>query len=115
MAGEIALSDKKHTNTTWEESAKTLKAVQVAFEMEQRIALTIREMALTSGLTPSDQIRKIIGLSYSLPKRPRLTVSLSAEDYQVLGLRYNIDPSDTLAIKRAIMGMLIGFVEEEGS
>jgi hypothetical protein len=113
VAGEIGVSDKQRTE--WESSAKTIKAVQVAFEMEQRIALAIREMALISGLTPSDQIRKIIGLSYSPPKRPRLTVSLSTEDYQVLGQDYGIDPSDTLAVKRAIMGALIRFVEgEEG-
>lgn len=97
----------------WSESAKTLKAVQVAFEMEQRLAVTIRKLATASGLTASDQIRKIIGLSYSPPKRPRLTVSLSAEDYQLLGQRYGIDPADTLAIKRAIMETLIEFAEEK--
>ncbi len=105
------MADSKRTD--WESSAKTIKAVQVAFEMEQRVALAIREMALLSGLTPSDQIRKIIGLSYSPPKRPRLTVSLSSEDYQTLGEHYRIDPADTLAIKRAIMSTLIDFVEEE--
>lgn len=104
------MSDKKQ-DVEWEKSSHSIKAVQVAFEMEQRIARSIREMALSSGLTPSDQIRKIIGLSYSPPKRPRLTVSLAAEDYQLLGTYYGIDPSDTVAIKRAIMATLIEYVE----
>jgi hypothetical protein len=90
----------------------TIKATQVAFEMEQKIACHIRELAAREGLTPSDQIRKIINLPYSPPKRPRLTVSLNEEDYVILGKRYNLDPGDALGIKRRIMEELIEQMEE---
>lgn len=99
---------------TWSSADKTLKAVQLAFEMEQHVAASIREKALSSGLTPSDQIRKIIGLPYSPPKRPRLTVSLSPSDYQILAEKYHLDPSDIIAIKRMIMEMLIAHVDDKG-
>ena len=84
-----------------------VKAVQVAFELEQRVARCLHEMAIKEGITTSSQIRKIVGLPYSPPKRPRLTVSLSQEDYVVLGKKYDVDSSNALEIKRKIMGELI--------
>lgn len=80
----------------------SVRAVQVAFEMERRIAGRIRIMAAREGLSPSDQIRKLIGLSYSPPQRPRLTVRLSPEDYVTLGARYHIDAENKQAIRKAI-------------
>lgn len=94
-------------NEKWEKQQKTLKAVQVAFELEQKVAQTINEMAAKEGLTSSNQIRKLIGLSYTPPKRPRLTVSLSPDDYKKLGEKYGIDPDKTLEIKRRIMQELV--------
>ncbi|MFQ5535407.1 MAG: hypothetical protein ACE5EM_11365 [Sphingomonadales bacterium] len=91
----------------WRGSEKTVKAIQVAFELEQHIAQTIREQAVRNGLRPSDQIRKILALDYSPPKRPRLTVSLAPDDYKQLGERYGVDPADTLEIKRHIVRELI--------
>lgn len=79
-----------------------VKAVQVAFEMEQQIAGRVRILAAESGLSPSDQIRKMIGLSYSRPLRPRLTVRLNIEDYAVLAGRYGLSCDDTLAIRKCI-------------
>lgn len=83
------------------------KATQIAFELEQNIALNIRTLAAQEGLTPSDQIRKLIGLSYSPPKRPRLTISLTTEDYKILGKKYKIDSSNTIEIKKRIIENLI--------
>jgi len=99
------MSSKK--NKKWEKQKQAVKATQIAFDLEQKAALHIREIAAREGLTPSDQIRKMIGLSYSLPKRPRLTVSLKPEDYEILGKKYKIDPKDTMAIKRRILEELI--------
>ena len=98
---------------TWNKQHKAIKATQIAFELEQKVATHIQQMAVQEGLTASSQIRKLIGLSFSPPKRPRLTVSLSSEDYVVLGEKYKIDPSDTLAIKRKIMEELVAMVEKE--
>ncbi len=98
-------------NTTpWNKDNKAVKATQIAFELEQKVARQIHAMAAKEGLTTSNQIRKLMGLSYSPPKRPRLTVSLSSEDYAELGKKYKIDPEDTLEIKRKIMEELIEMV-----
>lgn len=94
-------------NSKWDKQQKTIKATQIAFELEQKIARHIHEQAAREGLTPSSQIRKLLDLPYSPPKRPRLTVSLSPEDYAALGKRYHLDPDDTLEIKRCMMQELI--------
>lgn len=98
--------------TKWSKDNKAVKATQVAFELEQKVARQIHQMAAREGLTPSSQIRKLVGLSYSPPKRPRLTVSLSPEDYVALGKKYDVDSEDTLEIKRKIMQELIQMFEK---
>lgn len=92
---------------TWNKQNNIVKATQVAFEVEQKIARQINHLAAENGLTSSSQIRKLIGLPYAPPKRPRLTVSLSAQDYQQLAERYNLDADDKLEIKRLMMAELI--------
>ncbi|GLX84427.1 hypothetical protein tloyanaT_06790 [Thalassotalea loyana] len=95
----------------WQSSIKAAKATQVAFDMDEKIQLAIRQEALTHGLSPSDQIRQILGLPINRrPKRPRLTVSLSGDDYLVLGEKYDIDPSEQLEIKKKLMEELIKHV-----
>jgi len=98
-------------NEKWEKQRKAAKATQIAFELEQKAALHIRELAAREGITPSDQIRKMVGLSYSLPKRPRLTVSLKPEDYIVLAKKYKLEPKETLEIKRRIMDELLTLIK----
>jgi len=95
----------------WDVIKQTIKATQIAFELEQKAACHIREVAAREGLTPSDQIRKILGLTYSPPKRPRLTVSLTQNDYEVLGQKYKIDAKDHLGIKRRIIEDLIKIID----
>lgn len=101
----------RRARNDWNKLKESVKATQVAFELEQKVARYIREIAAKEGLTPSDQIRKMIGLSYSPPKRPRLTVSLSEVDYIVLGEKYKLDPSDSLVIKRRMIEELIQLIE----
>lgn len=92
----------------WQSSLKAIKAVQVAFDMDEKIQLSIRKQALDAGLSPSDQIRDILGLPINKrPKRPRLTVSLAPDDYQVLAQKYGLQPEQQLEIKRKLMDELI--------
>ena len=102
----------KRPEKDWSKITETIKATQIAFEMDQKIACHIRQLAAQEGLTSSDQIRKIIGLSYSPPKRPRLTVSLSEDDYFVLGKKYKLDSTDALGIKRKIVEELMEMLDE---
>lgn len=95
----------------WQSSVKAIKAVQVAFDMDERVQLSIRKQALEAGLSPSDQIRDILGLPINRkPKRPRLTVSLSPSDYQVLAEKYQLNPDEQLEIKRKLMDDLIAHI-----
>lgn len=98
----------------WQSSIKAIKAVQVAFDMDEKFQLAIRREALEAGLSPSDQIRDILGLpTNKRPKRPRLTVSLSGEDYQLLGEKYGLNPEQQLDIKKKLMEDLVKHVEQQ--
>lgn len=95
----------------WQSSVKAMKAVQVAFDMDEKIQLSIRKQALEAGLSPSDQIRDILGLPINKrPKRPRLTVSLALSDYQLLAEKYGLEAEQQLDIKRKLMEELIDSV-----
>jgi len=95
----------------WQSSIKAVKAVQVAFDMDEKIQLAIRTQALHAGLSPSDQIRDILGLTINKrPKRPRLTVSLAPDDYQTLAEKYGLKAEQQLEIKRKLMDELIEHV-----
>ena len=81
--------------------------------MDEKIQLSIRKQALEAGLSPSDQIRNILGLpTNKRPKRPRLTVSLAPADYEVLAKKYQLLPEQQLEIKKRLMDDLIHHVED---
>lgn len=108
------MTDDKKIPERWKSSSKVVKAVQVAFDTGEEIATRIRLAACQAGLSPSDQIRRIIGLSTSgKPKRPRLTVTLSDDDYAALAERYGMDRLDKLAIKKRVMEELSAFSPDE--
>lgn len=95
----------------WQSSVKAMKAVQVAFDMDEKIQLSIRKEAVDAGLSPSDQIRDILGLPINKrPKRPRLTVSLAPTDYEVLAEKYGLEVEQQLEIKKRLMDDLINYV-----
>lgn len=98
----------------WQSNINAIKAVQVAFDMDEKVQMEIRKSAVEANLSPSDQIRMILGLPVNKkPKRPRLTVSLSAEDYQSLAGKYQLEASQQLEIKRKLMEDLITFVNDK--
>ncbi|MGB0920300.1 MAG: hypothetical protein ACPG06_04660 [Alphaproteobacteria bacterium] len=92
--------------------ARAGKAIQVALDLEAQVASHVRVKAAEAGLTPSDQVRKMVGLDYSPPKRPRLTLSLKDTDYELLGTRYGLPATDTLAIKKRLMEELVALVAD---
>lgn len=96
----------------WQSSVKAAKATQVAFDLDEKFQMQIRREALESGLSPSDKIREILGLTVNKrPKRPRLTVSLSPDDYIILAEKYQLEPEQQLEIKRKLMDDLICYVD----
>ncbi len=101
---------QKELPEKWHASSKAMRAVQVAFYVDEQIQIKIRQDACLRGMSPSDLIREITQLPLSAPpKRPRLTASLNKEDYAQLALRYNLNPQDTLEIKRCVMQELIDY------
>ncbi|MGB0835498.1 MAG: hypothetical protein ACPGR2_13370 [Psychrobium sp.] len=111
------MSDKKTENDDklppkWRGATKAIKATQVAFDMDEAIQYEIRRQALEDGISPSDQIRHILGLPCSRrPKRPRLTVSLSPDDYQLLADKYGLSPEQQLEIKKIVVEELTLFAK----
>jgi hypothetical protein len=96
----------------WESSDDALRAVQVAFDVEQAVLEAVRSAAFENNLSSSDQIRRLLGLSVSSrPKRPRLTVSLNPADYELLAERYGVPPEDRLTIKERVTEELIRFAQ----
>jgi hypothetical protein len=100
----------------WSGSDAALRAVQVAFDVEKQVIDAVRYAAFESQLSPSDQIRKILGLPYSSkPVRPRLTVSLSDADYALLAERFGVPVEDKRRIKEILHEQLIQFAKEQSS
>jgi hypothetical protein len=100
--------------TRWQSAQPALRAVQVAFDVSEAVIQAVRRAAFDANLSNSDQIRVVLGLPViRQAKRPRLTVSLSPEDYQLLGKRYRLDPADHLAIKERVNAELIAFAEAQ--
>lgn len=96
----------------WQGSDEAIKAVQVAFDVEEGVINAVRKAAFESGYSTSDQVRVVLGLSViRQPKRPRLTVSLSPDDYAVLAERYGLEAADRLTIKERVIADLIRFSE----
>ncbi|MGL4473949.1 MAG: hypothetical protein ACRCT7_05760 [Shewanella sp.] len=101
--------DKNALPPSWQQNQQAARASQIAFDLDEQFQYAIRKAALEAGVSPSDQIRSILGLAGpKRPKRPRLTVSLSANDYQALALKYGID--DQLEIKKRVLDDLIDYV-----
>jgi predicted exporter len=94
----------------WSSSDEAIRAVQVAFDVEEAVLTAVRAAAFHNDLSTSDQIRQLLDLpTATRPKRPRLTVSLSAADYEVLGMRYGVPPDERLTIKEKVTAELIAF------
>ena len=100
----------KQRPARWQSSDAAIKAVQVAFDVEEKVLETVRRSAFEKNRSTSDQIRHLLGLpTASRPKRPRLTVSLTAADYVLLAERYGLAADDRLAIKERVTRELIDF------
>jgi hypothetical protein len=104
---------KKSKPELWENEKKAVKATQVAFDISTEAQKKLKLMASQNGLSPSDQMREILGLPRKKPVRPRLTISLTAKDYEILANIYKLDPEDKLAIKEQAAKEIIANVMKE--
>jgi hypothetical protein len=98
---------KKKVPQSWTKSDKSIRAVQVIFELEQAQSRALRIQAIEQDISPSDYIRDIVGLPRKKPVRPRLSISLSADDYMILAKRYKLKPDLKNEIRECIKEEII--------
>ena len=102
------------TKRKWEKEKAAATAIQIAFDLGVDTQTLIKKKALDEHLNTPDFIRKILGLQYkNKPVRPRLTLSLSDEDFTVLAEEYGIDPNDRLKIKELAAERLIQYAKNQ--
>ena len=96
------------TSDKWAKEKSAARAVQVAFDLGQEVSYQIRVEALEKGINPPDRIREILGLPVnSKPVRPRLSISLTEDDFQQLAKEFDLDSSDKLRIRQLAAEKLI--------
>ncbi len=92
---------KRQLPEKWKKEEKAIKAIQMAFDLDEKIQYIIRREALDMDINPSERMRQILGLNTNkLPQRPRLSISLKPEDFDILANKYQVDASDKRAIKQ---------------
>ena len=103
------MTKKKALPKSWTKSKKSIRAVQVVFDLGIDAARAIRQEASAQDLSFSDLIRKLVGLTPKQPVRPRFSVSLSEEDYKCLAKRYNVSEDDKETIRSKMKEELMEF------
>lgn len=100
----------------WEGERRAVKAVQVAFDVGDEVNLLIRREALEQSINPSDRVRQILGLPISRrPIRPRLSISLSEDDFHLLAEQFGLPEDDKLGIRRIAAEKLIEHMARRSS
>ncbi|PID64811.1 MAG: hypothetical protein CR977_03075 [Gammaproteobacteria bacterium] len=106
------MSKKQQINAKWAKEKQAVRATQVAFDLAEKVQHRIRKQAVQENLTPSDYIRKTLGLKISArPKRLRLSVSLTPDDMLQLAERFGLTADDRIAIKQKAAEALIEHAE----
>ena len=96
------------TGKKGEKEKRAVKAVQIAFDLGDEVNHKIRLQALEKGLNPPDRIRQILGLPVnSKPVRPRLSISLSNDDFAALADKFGVPSEDRLTIRQLAAEQLI--------
>lgn len=100
------------TSSKWDNEKKAVKAVQIAFDVGDEVNRQIRLEALEQGINPPDRIRQILGLPVNKkPVRPRLSISLSDDDFVILADKFSIPLDDRLKIRQWAAEMLIAHLD----
>lgn len=106
------MTKKQKITEKWDKEQKAVRATQVAFDLTEKVQQRIRKRAVDELLTPSDYVRKVLGLKISdKPKRLRLSVSLSPDEMLQLAQRFDLSPDDRVAIKQKAAELLVSHVQ----
>jgi hypothetical protein len=102
------------TRDKWEGEKRAVKAVQIAFDVGDDVNRKIRLEAVQRGINPPDRVRQILGLPVTpKPVRPRLSISLSDDDFVLLAEEFGVAVDDKLKIRQLAAEKLIQHLESE--
>ena len=98
----------------WDKERRAVRAVQVAFDLEEQVQQVIRQEALDLGINASDRVRQILGLEVPRrPKRVRLSISLGEADFKLLAERFDLVEDDRVSIKQQASEALAEHVRDQ--
>ncbi|TLX47983.1 hypothetical protein C1E24_04040 [Pseudoalteromonas phenolica] len=102
---------------TWQKQERAVRATQLAFDLSSEVQKHIKKQAIDDEVTPSDMIRRILGLEVKSKKtRQRLSFNLSDEELNQLGVQFGIVEPDEARkkrlIKQQVADLLIQFTEQ---
>ena len=101
-------------SSKWEQEKRAVKAVQIAFDVGHDVNRIIRLEAVEQGINPPDRVRQILGLPVNpKPIRPRLSISLSERDFQILGEAFNVPAENKLRIRQLAAEKLVEHLERQ--
>ena len=108
------MTDKKKLPDRWRKENKATRAVQVAFDLDERIQKVIRREAIDRGINPPDRVREILGLKVNTkPVRLRLSISLGDDDFSTLAEHFGVDATDRVGIKQKAAERLVAYVQRK--
>ncbi|MFL1456282.1 hypothetical protein ACJO5Y_17725 [Marinobacter sp. GN3S48] len=94
----------------WSKEERAVQAMQMAFDLSNDIQRAFRVSAALQDMNTADMVRKVLQLPYRKNRaRPRLTVTLRDEDFDVLARKYNLAPEDRAAIRLRVAEELQAF------
>ena len=92
----------------WLRQEQAVRATQMAFDLSSEVQKSIKKQAIDQELTPSDMIRKILGLDVKSKKtRQRLSFNLNDDEIAQLASRFEVAVDDKRAVKQQVADLLI--------
>ncbi|TMP66186.1 hypothetical protein CWB76_18670 [Pseudoalteromonas sp. S1609] len=96
------------TKDKWLRQEQAVRATQMAFDLSSEVQKSIKKQAIDQELTPSDMIRKILGLDVKSKKtRQRLSFNLNDDEIAQLASRFEVAVDDKRAVKQQVADLLI--------
>ena len=92
----------------WLRQEQAVRATQMAFDLSSELQKSIKKQAIDQELTPSDMMRKILGLDVKSKKtRQRLSFNLNDDEIAQLASRFEVAVDDKRAVKQQVAELLI--------
>ncbi len=87
----------------WQAEQKVLKKLQLHFTFNATTFRQLKHQAAQQNMNTSDVVRQIIGLSYEKNVRPRIGLSFSLQELNLLAKRYELSVDDVKSIKTRVV------------